>query len=483
MNGRYFSKMAGGVLLALLSFRPLPAQAFDSMTELTTPFQDPLLTAPVVSKSGVVLSGDGRALGCPAVKDFESPLLLIEAVDLALCNNSRIKAAWAAIKVQAATVGTARAAYLPTLSGSASRREDKTRYPGSGLESRTIDTSPLNGAANWRLFDFGGRGANLEAANQALAAALATHDAVLQKTLAAVIQAYFDAQVTRAAWGAKEKNEVIAQSTLDTARRREARGAGATGETLQAATALARTTLEKNRALGSFRKALSVLIYEIGVEPSTRVILADDLEEPPRLAADGLDRWLQVARKHHPALAAARAELEAAQYRVTTTRSEGLPSIDFTANYYENGRLDQSATLSRSQESVVGITLTFPIFDGFSRTYKVRGAEAQVEQKGVELQDSERQILMEVVKAHADARSAVDNLEASGQLLTVAQEALNSSKRKYEKGAADILEILNTQTALADARQERIRSLAEWRSARLRLLASAGSLGREDVHP
>ncbi|WP_162086228.1 TolC family protein [Sulfuriferula nivalis] len=64
-----------------------------------------------------------------------------------------------------------------------------------------------------------------------------------------------------------------------------------------------------------------------------------------------------------------------------------------------------------------------------------------------------------------------------------AQESLNSSKRKYEKGAADILEILNTQTALSDAQQEQIRCMAEWRSARLRLLASTGLMGRSAVNP
>jgi len=38
--------------------------------------------------------------------------------------------------------------------------------------------------------------------------------------------------------------------------------------------------------------------------------------------------------------------------------------------------------------------------------------------------------------------------------------------------------MLNAQTALADAELERIRALGEWRSARLRLLANAGEMGR-----
>lgn len=483
MNADRCGRAVLAALLVALLAGPSAAAGFEDVGELAPPFQDPLLAVPNELTSGVVLPGDGQPAPCPAVKDFATPLALTEAVDLALCNNAQVKAAWANIKVQAAATGVARAAYFPTLAGSLSHREDRTSFPDSTIKTRTIDSSPINGAFTWRLFDFGGRGANHDAAVQSLAAALANHNAVLQKTLAAVVQAYFDAQATRAAWQAKEQNEEIARSTLETARRRETKGAGSTNDTLQAATALARATLEKNRAQGTYHKALAVLIYGIGVPLHTRVTLANDLEEPIRQAADDLEAWLQEAENRHPAINAARAQLAAARHRVTATRSEGLPTLDFSANYYENGRLEQTSTDAHTRESVVGITLNIPLFDGFSRTYKVRGAEAQVEQRWAELQDTEHQIAMDMVKAHADAVAALANLEASAKLLSAAQEALQTSRRKYEKGAADILEMLTTQTALAEARQERIRSLAEWRSARLRMLASAGMMGRADITP
>jgi hypothetical protein len=41
--------------------------------------------------------------------------------------------------------------------------------------------------------------------------------------------------------------------------------------------------------------------------------------------------------------------------------------------------------------------------------------------------------------------------------------------------------LLNAQSALADVWEERIRSQSEWRSARLRLRAAAGTLGREQI--
>ena len=50
-----------------------------------------------------------------------SPLAAIAAVVLMLCNHPQTREVWAAARVQAATLGVARAGWLPTLSGSAGR--------------------------------------------------------------------------------------------------------------------------------------------------------------------------------------------------------------------------------------------------------------------------------------------------------------------------------------------------------------------------
>ena len=447
---------------------------------------DPFRTMPPVIASGAMLPGDDAPVTCPADKDFSLPLALVEAVDLALCNNPQIKMAWANIKVQAGALGEARAAYFPTLSATTSRLRTRTSYPESNLSAGTDNYgTTVNGSLGWRLFDFGARAANREAANRLMIAAIAHHDVALQKTLTSVIQAYFDAQTAKATLQAKEQNETIARSTFDSTQRRAARGAVARSDTLQATTTLAKAALEKTRAQGAYQKSLAVLIYALGISPQTPLVLADDVQDKENnreaQASRSLQEWLELAQQSHPAIVAARAEWEASKQKITATRSEGLPTVDFSVNYYKNGFPNQGLSSTESRQTTVGIALSFPLFDGFSHSYKVRGAQAQAEQRQAQLQDAEQNILMEVVKAHADATAALNTLQGSETLLTAAQESLNTSQRKYDKGAADILEILNTLTVLFDAQEERIRSLAEWRSARLRLLASVGVMNRVAV--
>jgi outer membrane protein TolC len=128
---------------------------------------------------------------CPATINPRAPLSLPQAVDLALCNNPDVAVAWASIRVQAAAVGEARAAYWPNLSLSASELNERTGYPGTRQPAGNTTGKTIYGSFDWRLFDFGGRSSRYRAAESLLTAALATRDATIQQVLGAVIQAYW----------------------------------------------------------------------------------------------------------------------------------------------------------------------------------------------------------------------------------------------------------------------------------------------------
>lgn len=465
---------AGAVIL------PVFAHAFEFPYLLS----DPLRTMPGVVEKGVILPGDTAPIPRSVHKDFAQPLTLDEAVDLALSNNPKVKSAWADIKVQAGSLGEAYAPYLPAINGTVNWTKDNINYSNSRYTS--INTSSYTGqaSATWRIFDFGGRNANRRSAEMLLAAALSSYDASIQDALSGVIQAYFDAMTAGAALNAKTKDEDIAQSTLNSAKDREAKGVVSRSDTLRATTALAKASLDRNRAQGDYQKAVALLRYYLGLPGGTALVLPPELNEKQDGAVESkeLSLWLEEAQKGHPMIVSAKKQLEAAHAQVTATKSAGLPTVNFSANYYQNTRPGEALTASDAKETTLIVALTIPLFDGFASTYKLRGAQAKVEKQTATLVDLEQQVAREVIKAYADATSAIGNLDASRILLESAQNALAVSQRKYDKGAADITEVLSTQTALADAWNERIRCLSEWHSSRLQLLASAGRMGRYAVH-
>lgn len=440
-------------------------------------FADPLRTMPAVVEKGVVLPGDVVPFTGPLKKDFTRPLALSEAVDLALSNNPKIKSAWADIKIEAGAIGEAYAAYFPTLSATTNWTLDDLRLPGASSETSAYSTQA---SLNWRIFDFGSRPAGRHAAENLLAAALASHDATVQDALTGVVQAYFDAMTAGASVTAKTRSEEIARDTLNSAKAREAKGVVSQSDTLRAATSLARASLDKNRAYGDYQKALAVLRRVIGLPGDTPLSMPKEMGAYIGVQGKELRNWLEDAQKSHPAIVAARKQLEAAKQQVIVTRAAGLPTVNLSGNYYQNTRPGQ-AVVKDSTETTVIIGITFPLFDGFASTYKLRGAQAQVEKKQAGLADVEQQVALGIIKAYADATSSLSNLESSAALLEAAQSALAVSQRKYDKGAADITEVLSTQSDLVDAWNQRVRALAEWHSARLQLLANVGKMGRTAV--
>lgn len=324
--------------------------------------QDPLLTRPPEFDVVTRLQGDGEDFRCIDHTgdglNIQEPLALHKAVDLTLCNNPQVQLAWIAIKAQAATLGEARAAYLPTLNATVNRLNNDTRYPDGSLpnSSNSGKTQYIN--FTWRLFDSGTRSANLELAQQLLAAAFASHNNALLKVLTSVIGTYFEAQTAQAASVAREQAMSLAQETLQHTLLREAKGVAAANDVLQARSALAKAHLAFIRAQGEVRKSRAVLLYAMGLDTNTPVVLQPNTSSQHETMVEDLAQWLEEAQARHPAITAARAQWLASQAKVQAARAEGLPTLDLTHNFYQNGFPNQGLSSTRSNVRTVGMDLT-----------------------------------------------------------------------------------------------------------------------------
>ena len=130
----------------------------------------------------------------------------------------------------------------------------------------------------------------------------------------------------------------------------------------------------------------------------------------------------------------------------------------------------------------MGIGMSIPLFDGFSNTYKIRGAEARWSRGRRTWPTRKTGLPWSWSGLMSMPHTPLRNLDASADLLKAAQEALTVSRRRYEQGRGGHHRNAQTRNrASFVAERERIRCLAEWNSARLKLLASAGEMGRATV--
>lgn len=473
MKGRAGKRPPGSLLFAL----GLGLAAARCGAQAHLPFgSDPLGVESPVLREGAKLPGDPEVPECAGGPVLNQPLELARAADVALCNSPRIRVTWEAVKVQASQLGEAKAAYLPSVAGSVTLQREYNSYPGDPVDDNAKTGHSVYLSASWRLFDFGERSANRESAQRLLSAALASHDAKLQEILDGVISAYFDAMKVNAELQASQQARMFAADTVAATTRREGNGVASHNDTLQAQVAFAKAALAEKRALGSYTKAIALLSYAMGISPQGAISLPE-MDSPSAATIGELGQWLEIAQTQHPSLAAAREQWEAMTRKVTAVRSEGRPTLDLTANLFENGYPNQGIQTSSTRQTTVGLTISVPLFEGFARTYKVQEADAQAHAAQAQYQDTEYQVLMNVVKAHADAVAALGTLDACETLLAASRAAVESSDRRYASGAANILELLTAQSNLADAQQQRVQCLSDWYAGRLRLMTSAGVLG------
>ncbi|MEA3087956.1 MAG: outer membrane protein, partial [Paraburkholderia sp.] len=328
-----------------------------------------------------------------------APLRLDEAVNRALCNNPRTREAWANVKIQAAGVGVAKAAYLPNVSATwqAVRDDSVTDVSGyprlSSANRSTVHSGSVS--LNWVLYDFGGRRAALRNAQELLAAARANQDATLQATFSTVATDYYSAQAAAGKLAAAQETERIAHDSYVAASARVSHGVAAITDELQAQTSYAQATFNRAKAAGDLQTAFGTLASDMSLSPAQSIIVpaVEDGVAPDRDFTEAIAEMIADAQRSHPGVASAKAKLEAAVAKEQQTRSQGLPNFSFVAKFSQNNQpaslgLGEPQFPATGHDWYFGVQLQIPLFEGFGRTYQVRQAHAQVEMQQYTLDET-----------------------------------------------------------------------------------------------
>jgi outer membrane protein len=416
-------------------------------------------------------------------EQIHRPITLYEVVQRALCNDPKTRHAWIDVNAQIEQVGISKSAYLPSINGAVdfARINSSTVVNDVPELSSSLKTSTRNTSLNlgWTLFDFGYRNAKLENARQLLIAAKASQDSTLQTAFVSAAQEYYDVLSAQSALEASIEAENSAKESWLAADAKYSAGVGTLADKLQAQTTYAQASLNRVKAHGELENARGVLSIAIGLDPSSKIeIAADDVLPYDVKFEKSIGELIEAAKRSHPSLLAAQAKLKAAQENIKVVKAEGLPSVSLIGSTTRNNPSSGFPALSsNSRSSTIGVQVTVPLFEGFGRSHKINAAEIEAESKAVDLSDIEMQISLEVWKSFQELATESENLKATQELLNSATESFDLAKGTYKAGVGSILDLLNAQSALAAAKQQRIQALSNWRIARLKLAASLGKLG------
>ena len=408
----------------------------------------------------------------PLGRDCElpsAPLTLSAAVDLALCRNPNTRSAWATAQQQAAALGAAEGAYLPTIAATgAENRTDGRHVEVDGALSNDVQNT-RDAALNlsWTLYDFGARGGHLKSARRLLDAAAATVNYTAQQTVLAVVQGYYGVVAGDAGFIAAQTTEAADERGFEIARALRDGGVATLADVLQAETAYQQAVLARVQAQASAATARGALAVVLGL-PADQPLRLDAEPVPsevPALSAHMADLMAEALRQR-PDLAAA-----LAVGRPTIAVSAARDLVDTTGVVHQN-------------YNILGVNVTVPLFTGFGVDYSVRQAQAILRGSAASLEQSQLNVSLTVWNAYYGLDSAIQQLAVTAKLVDTAEENEKVALGRYQSGVGTIIDLLTAQTAAGTARQTRINAEYTWQSSRAQLALALGRLsGTQPLAP
>jgi len=411
-----------------------------------------------------------------ALADEARHLTLVEVVDLALRNNPSTQASWLQSRSAAAAYGMQRARLLPSISGSVSALTNKQVANTVRFGGRRNQVSPgLD--LSYLLFDVGGRSGARDAAKEGLFAAGFNHDAVLQNVVLQAEQAYFGYMANRALLSAQRASVAEAEASLESAQHRHDVGLATIADVLQARTALSQARLAAETTEGTLQAAKASLAVSMGLPANLPFDVAAPADSTPvgRVSED-VDSLILQAVRNRPDLAAAQARARQARASARATRSQLFPSLSMTGN--ASRVFSDVEQFTGSSYSLV-LSLQVPLFNGFSRQYAARQAEATAGAALAQARGVHQQVIQQVFTAYYALQTATQRVHTSDDLLASAQQSEDVARGRYQEGVGTILDLLTAQKALADARAQQSQARWSWLLSLAQLAHDTGVLGTD----
>ncbi len=422
-------------------------------------------------------SSNGVAID-PA-KIYDLPAL----IDIAERSHPETRVAWEAARAQAQAVGLSESTYYPYLAALASENFAHelsvltTVFPGNGVEeSAGVEL-------NWLLFDFGGRAAQVAEAREKLMAANVNFNATHQKIVFELTKSFYDYNIAQQQVQAAESSLQAARVVSDAARARFENGLATKPDVLQAEQQTAQADYDLEAARGALDDARVALVNKLGIFPTANVQVAQTPEGAvDEKMGEPLDELVDRALSQRPDLLAKLANLKASQAAVREARAAYYPKISLAASAgwskLDVNAYDSPYVGNDKPNYAAGISLAWPLFEGFARRDRLRIAESELKAAASELADNRDNAVQEVMKAYVDLQTALRKQDAAGVLLVSAQSAFDASLEAFKQGLGTYVDVANAQRYLAAARSTVVEARSEIYTSKTGLALSVGDLAK-----
>ncbi|MGH9325211.1 MAG: TolC family protein [Terriglobia bacterium] len=206
-----------------------------------------------------------------------------------------------------------------------------------------------------------------------------------------------------------------------------------------------------------------------GLPPNASYQLSSAIAYTPAPSLS-LENAIQQALAQRADLRAAQAQVKAAEHALDATRAERYPSLSTSADYGDIG-IPSSAL---RPTFTVSATLNVPIWNGGRTKGDIQQAEAALDERRAELEDTQNQIESEVRKAYLDLEAAASQIHVAQLNIGLVETTLRQERERFEAGVSENVNVIQSQESLAGAHLDYIDSVFAYNLAKLSMFRALG---------
>lgn len=233
----------------------------------------------------------------------------------------------------------------------------------------------------------------------------------------------------------------IVATLRDVVARRFEEGYTSKSDLLQVESRISDAEYQLSAAEQEYELALHNFNVLRGVEPSTRVELAnsilDSMTMPHRVDADYM--------MQHPDYRLSLAERDVAYWTIRSRGARFLPSIGLNIYGYLQPKQPYVAGGGVIADGGVVLTISSPIFHFRERRDVVRSAESEYRKAAINVDDVADRLHLEESNGWTNLQTTRSRVDAIRRNLRLAEENLSISTYAYGEGTATILDVLQAQ--------------------------------------
>ena len=293
--------------------------------------------------------------------------------------------------------------------------------------------------------------ADYRRSSAALAQVRARSEIAARGLVLTLTQVYYGLVVAQRRYANEQRAASEAARFLDISQKLEKGGEVAHADVIKAsiqAQQQQRDLQEAQLAMERSRLDLAVILF---ADFNQNFTVVDDLQSP-----EPLPTFTEVAaagQKNNPDLHAALAAYEATRHEVTAAWGGLLPSLSLDYFYgIDATHFAISTDGIRNLGYSTVATLQIPIFSWGADRSKLKQAELRREQAHVELNFAQRQLLSHLRQFYNEAEIARSAMESLASTADMAAESLRLTTLRYQAGESTVLEVVDAQNTLTQAR-------------------------------